>query len=89
MKSHVSDIVLSLSGRDQGMTMMVVREDETYLWLANGKGRRAESPKRKKRKHTAHQGPCDEWTRERMFANGRLSNSEIRKALALWAGDVD
>lgn len=89
MESHVSDIVLSLSGRDKGMAMMVVREDETYLWLANGKGRRAEAPKRKKRKHTAHQGSCDEWTRERMFANGRLSNSEIRKALALWAGDVD
>ena len=71
------------------MLMVVVREDETYLWLANGKGRRAEAPKRKKRKHTAYQGSCDEWTRERMFANGRLSNSEIRKALALWAGDVD
>lgn len=89
MESHVSDIVLSLFGRDQGQLMVVVREDEDYLWLANGKGRRAEAPKRKKRKHTAHQGPCDAWTRERMFANGRLSNSEIRKALALWAGDVD
>ena len=89
MESHISDIVLSLSGRDKGLLMMVVREDDTYLWLANGKGRRAENPKRKKRKHTAHQGPCDEWTRNRIQVNGRLSNSEIRKALALWAGDVD
>ena len=53
------------------------------------KGRRAENPKRKKRKHTAYQGPCDEWTRERLFVNGRLTNSEIRKALALWAGGID
>lgn len=89
MQSHISDIVLSLSGRDKGLTMLVVREDETHLWLANGKGRRSESPKRKKRKHTAHQGLCDDWTRQRLADNGRLTNSEIRKALALWAGDVD
>lgn len=88
MQSHVSDIVLSLSGRDKGELMLVLREDDTYLYLADGKGRRAENPKRKKRKHTAHQGPCDEWTRERLFVNGRLTNSEIRKALALWAGSV-
>ncbi len=86
MQSHVSDIVLSLSGRDKGKAMLVVREDEQYLYLANGKGRRAEKPKRKKRKHTAYQAACDEWTRERLFVNGRLTNSEIRKALALWAG---
>lgn len=40
MESHVSDIVLSLSGRDKGQLMVVVREDGDYLWLANGKGRR-------------------------------------------------
>ena len=45
MESHVSDIVLSLSGRDKGQLMVVVREDGDYLWLANGKGRRAEAPK--------------------------------------------
>lgn len=87
MESHICDIVLSLSGRDKGLFMVVVREDGEYLWLANGKGRRAETPKRKKRKHTRYLASCDTWTRERMFVNGRLTNSEIRKALALWAGD--
>lgn len=89
MQSHVSDIVLSLSGRDKGKRFVVLVEDDTYLFLADGKGRRAEKPKRKKRKHTAHEGTCDEWTRERMFVNGRLTNSEIRKALAQRAGDTD
>lgn len=89
MQSQISDIVLTLSGRDRGMMMLVVRADDMYLYLANGKGRRAENPKRKKRKHVAHQGACDARTRERLVANGRLTNSEIRKALALWAGDVD
>ena len=87
MQSHVSDIVLSLSGRDKGKAMLVVREDEQYLYLANGKGRRAEKPKRKKRKHTAFAGHCDARTREKLLGTGRLTNSDIRKALSIWAGD--
>ena len=87
MESHVSDIVTSLSGRDAGRQMLVLREEDGYLFLADGRGRRAERPKRKKRKHTRHEGACDEWTRRRLAENGRLTNSEIRKALALWAGD--
>ena len=84
-----SDVVRSCAGRDSGQLFFVVELDESYVYLADGKGRRAEKPKRKKRKHTAHEGTCDEWTRERMFVNGRLTNSEIRKALAQRAGDAD
>ena len=82
MRSHVSDIVLSLSGRDKGRLLLVLREEEQYLYLADGRGRRAESPKRKKRRHTAYQGRCDEWTRNRLEQNGRLTNNELRRALA-------
>lgn len=67
--------------------MLVLREEGEYLLLADGKCRRAERPKRKKRKHTRHEGACDDRTRQRLAENGRLTNSEIRKALALWAGD--
>ena len=87
MQSHVSDIVVSLAGRDAGETLLVLREEENFLWLANGKRRRAERPKRKKRKHTAYAGACDERTRQKLLEMGRLTNSDIRKALALWAGE--
>ena len=46
-----SDIVLSQSGRDQGRMMVVLDTDADYLLLADGRLRRVESPKRKKRKH--------------------------------------
>ena len=88
MQSHVSDIVLSLSGRDKDKIMLVIDEDDEFLYLANGKGRRAEKPKRKKRKHTAFMSNCDEWTKQRLFVNGRLTNSEIRKALANFKQDA-
>ena len=88
MESHKSDIVLSLQGRDQGLLLLVVEEDEECLYLANGRQRRAENLKRKKRRHVSHQGTCDERTREKLQKTGRLSNSDIRKALALWTGEA-
>lgn len=84
MESHKSDIVVSLKGRDAGALLLVLDEEEGCLLLANGKQRRAEHPKRKKRKHVLFQGPCDDWTRQKLEETGRLTNSDIRRALALF-----
>ena len=46
-----SDVVRSCAGRDSGQLFFVVELDESYVYLADGKGRRVEKPKRKKRKH--------------------------------------
>ena len=43
--------VVSLAGRDRGMLFIVVREEGEYLFLADGKLRPVERPKKKKRKH--------------------------------------
>ena len=56
---RTADIVLSLTGRDRGQLMLVVAEEGDFLLLANGRARRAENPKRKRRKHVSLQGPCD------------------------------
>ncbi len=85
MDSHKSDIVLSCKGRDAGQLLLVMDEDKEHLYLANGRARRAERPKRKKRKHAVHQGSCDERTRTKLLTTGRLTNNEIRRALALWS----
>ena len=51
MEIAKSDIVRSDAGRDQGKLFVVLAVEGEYLLLADGKGRKAESPKRKKRKH--------------------------------------
>ena len=86
---RTADIVLSLTGRDRGQLMLVVAEEVDLLLLANGSARRSENPKRKREKHVSRQGACDERTRLKLEEGGRLTNSEIRKALALWTGDED
>lgn len=86
MESHISDIVLSLRGRDKDALFLVVGEDAHSLLLASGRQRRAEKPKRKNRAHVTYQGTCDEATRKKLLETGRLTNSDIRNALDLWTG---
>ncbi len=89
-RARLSDIVLSLTGRDRGQLMLVVAEEGDFLLLANGRARRAEKPRSANaKKHVSRQGACDERTRLKLEEGGRLTNSEIRKALALWTGDED
>ena len=85
-RARLSDIVLSLTGRDRGQLMLVVAEEGDFLLLANGRARRAENPKRKREKHVSRQGACDERTRLKLEEGGRLTNSEIRKARPLDRG---
>lgn len=88
-EAHKADIVLSLTGRDKGQLMLVMGEEGDFLFLSNGRARRAESPKRKRRKHVSYQGASDARTSRKLHETGRLTNSEIRKALAIWTGDED
>lgn len=53
--SHAEDIgrvVVATAGRDKGTPLVVVGTEGTeYLLLADGRRRKAQSPKRKKRRH--------------------------------------
>ena len=46
-----SDIVQSDAGRDKGKLFYVLAVEGEFLLLADGKSRRVEAPKRKKRRH--------------------------------------
>ncbi len=50
-----SDIVKAIAGRDKGKLFFVLTVEGESLLLADGKIRRLERPKRKKRKHVVFQ----------------------------------
>ena len=81
MKIQKSDIVCSTAGRDEGSHFFVIKVDDDFVHLADGKGRKLEKPKRKKRKHTQFLAHSSAATRLQEDGK-RLSNSEIRRALA-------
>ena len=82
-----SDIVRATAGRDKGKVFFVLAVEGDYLLLADGKNRRLERPKRKKRKHVIFQARFDCRTAEKIRDGEKLSNSELRKTLAQFGGD--
>ena len=82
-----SDIVKSAAGRDKGKLFFVLEAEEDFLLLADGKTRKLESPKRKKRKHTAFQAHSDCRVAEKIRSGEKFTNSELRRTLAQFGGD--
>jgi len=82
-----SDIVKAAAGRDKGKLFFVLEVDGEFLLLADGKSRRLERPKRKKRKHVIFQARFDCRTAEKIRSGEKLTNSELRKTLAQFGGD--
>lgn len=78
----ISDIVVSVSGRDRGKHFFVVCKDDIYAMLCDGKSRRVENPKRKKIKHVRFESKSDCRTALKLKNGSKVTNSEIRRALA-------
>ena len=82
-----SDIVKSIAGRDKGKFFFVMETDGEFLLLADGKTRRLESPKRKKRKHTVFVERYDCRVSEKIRSEEKVTNSELRRTLAAFGED--
>lgn len=81
-----SNIVRSIAGRDEGDLFFVLATQEDFLLLADGKRRRIESPKRKRVKHVAFVAQSDSVVAEKIRSNEKITNSELRKAIAAFSG---
>mgnify|MGYP004564953511 FL=1 len=81
-----SNIVKSTAGRDEGDLFFVLDIQEEFLLLADGKRRRVENPKRKKRKHVTLVGESHSVVAEKIRSSEKITNSELRKALAACTG---
>ena len=82
-----SDIVKSIAGRDMGKYFFVLDTDGEFLVLADGKIRRIENPKRKKRKHTVFVERSDCRIAEKLRSEEKVTNSELRRTLAAYGED--
>lgn len=76
-------VVVSKAGRDAGRKFVVVSiVNDLYLEIADGDLRKIEKPKKKKLKHIRTTDHVIEQIRHKLENNVRVSNAEIRKALA-------
>ena len=82
---NISDVVVSTAGRDAGKWFYVIAEDPCYLYLANGKDRSLDKPKRKKRKHVQKVLRSETRVAEKLRSGDKVLNSELRRDLAFLA----
>ena len=82
MEVDKSSLVVSKAGRDQGQLFYVIDADEQYVYLADGKSRKLEKPKRKKRKHVEQVPRTESRIAEKIRNGEKVLNSELRKELA-------
>ena len=88
MEIAASNIVRSAAGRDRGKLFIVLAVEGEYLLLADGKSRKVESPKRKKRRHVLFVASDDSRLSEKIRSEGKITNSELRRALAAYRQEV-
>ena len=79
---QISDVVISLRGRDQGELYYVIGKQEELLLLANGKNRTLEEPKRKKQKHVEKVLRSETRVAEKLRSGDKVLNGELRRDLA-------
>lgn len=78
----VGSVVRSKAGRDKGSYFMVLAREGEYAYLANGELRKVDCPKKKKLKHLQGSDKISEFIVNKLEAQGKVTNSEVRKALA-------
>ena len=86
MHNYTGWIVLAQAGRDKDGVFCVVGVEEDRLLLADGKSRRIEAPKRKKQKHVRFIAESAAPVAEKIRSKEKITNSELRKAIAAYSG---
>lgn len=82
MEIAEGSIVRSIAGRDKGDIFIVLAREGNYVYLANGELRKVDRPKKKKLKHLQGTSFVSEFIRNKLETAGKVTNSEVRKALA-------
>lgn len=83
MSVALGQIVISRAGRDTGKKFVVIKVlDLLFVEVSDGDLRRIEKPKKKKIKHLEFTNEKVESLAEKLKSNSKITNAEIRKALA-------
>ena len=80
---EVGRIAISRAGRDAGRKVLVVEElDADFVCVADGKTRRMERPKKKRRSHLKPTERVDMVLRERLLRHEAVADYEVRASLS-------
>ena len=79
-----ADIIVSMAGRDKGGLFYVLRVEDGYAYLVNGKQRTMENPKRKKLRHLRFAARIDSNVAQKILNGDKVASIELRRDLAIY-----
>jgi len=81
-------VVKSKAGHDKDELFLIIQVDQAYVYLVDGKRRRLEKPKKKKKKHIQVTKQMAEDFAEKIHHGERLTNAHIRNSLKVFKQKV-
>ena len=85
MDVDTGSLVFSEAGRDRDGLFLVLEKQGEYCFIADGRGRRAEKPKKKKLKHLRSTGETAASLKSKIELGEKPTNTEIRNCIREFA----
>ena len=86
---QIGNIVISKVGRDKGKIFVVVKIEKGYVYLADGKSRKIQNPKKKKIKHVQPTNKVINNLKNKIENEEKVTNADIRKELSVYQDDPE
>ena len=71
----------SLAGHDQNQYYVILREEGAYVYLADGKIRTVDRPKKKKKKHIQLMSTIPQELRDKFERGEAIRNEDIKRVI--------
>ena len=81
--------VYSAAGRDTGGLFVILEIGDGYAYLCDGRLRKTDRAKKKKLKHIKPAGGMNEALAEKIKNGEKLTNPEVRRAIAAYAASLE
>ena len=82
MDIDAGSLVYSIAGRDKNNLFVVLKKENDFCYVANGRLRKVSSPKKKKLKHVKAAGAEYSELRDRIIEGCKVTDAEIRRSIA-------
>ena len=87
LDAHPGEFVYATAGRDAGKCFVVLAVENEFVFIADGKGRKVSTPKKKKNKHIKFTGKVDSFIESRLNSLNKVTNKEVRYAISNFLGN--
>ena len=87
-RDEIGCLGVSRAGHDCNQIYVIINSDSEYVYLADGKSKTVDKPKKKKKKHVQIIFHIDKAINEKLSQNKLLINEDIKRAIKLYKNNL-